>query len=37
MSIVLAGGITRASIMALLFIPSAYRLLRRWVALPAAP
>ena len=32
MSIVLAGGITGASIMALLFIPAAYRLLRRWVA-----
>jgi antibiotic biosynthesis monooxygenase (ABM) superfamily enzyme len=32
MSIVLAGGITGASIMALVFIPAAYRLLRRWVA-----
>ena len=32
MSIVLAGGITGASIMALFFIPSAYVLLRRWVA-----
>jgi multidrug efflux pump subunit AcrB len=32
MSIVLAGGIVGASIMALLFIPAAYRLLRRWVA-----
>ncbi len=31
-SIVLAGGITGASIMALVFIPAAYRLLRRWVA-----
>jgi len=35
MSIVLAGGITGASIMALLFIPAAYRLLRRRVGLPA--
>ena len=32
MSIVLAGGIVGASIMALLFIPAAYRLLRPWVA-----
>ena len=32
MSIVLAGGITGASIMALFFIPAAYMLLRRWVA-----
>ena len=35
MSIVLAGGITGASIMALLFIPAAYRILRRWVAVEA--
>ncbi|MHC5028827.1 MAG: efflux RND transporter permease subunit, partial [Planctomycetota bacterium] len=32
MSIVLAGGIVGASIMALLLIPASYRLLRRWVA-----
>ena len=32
MSIVLAGGIVGASIMALLLIPALYRLLRRWVA-----
>lgn len=32
MSIVLAGGITGASILALFFIPAAYMLLRRWVA-----
>ena len=32
MSIVLAGGIVGASVMALLFIPAAYRLLRRWVS-----
>ena len=32
MSIVLVGGIAGASIMALFFIPAAYRLLRRWVA-----
>ncbi len=32
MSIVLAGGITGASIMALFFIPAAYMLLRPWVA-----
>jgi multidrug efflux pump subunit AcrB len=32
MSIVLAGGIVGASIMALLFVPAAYRVLRPWVA-----
>ncbi len=32
MSIVLAGGIVGASIMALLLIPALYRWLRRWVA-----
>ncbi len=37
MSIVLAGGITGASIMALVFIPAAYRLLRRWVAISPRP
>jgi len=31
MSIVLAGGITGASILALVFIPAAYVFLRRWV------
>ena len=36
MSIVLAGGIGGASIMALLFIPAAYRMLRRRVGLPYA-
>jgi len=36
MSIVLAGGITGASIMALFFIPAAYMLLRRWVAVSPA-
>ncbi len=37
MSIVLAGGITGASIMALVFIPATYRLLRRWVAVREVP
>lgn len=37
MAIVLAGGITGASIMALLFIPAMYRLLRRWVAVRSVP
>ena len=32
MSVVLAGGIVGASIMALVFVPAAYRLLRRWTA-----
>jgi len=33
MSIVLAGGIGGATIMALVFIPASYRLLRRWVGI----
>lgn len=37
MSIVLAGGITGASVMALVFVPAAYRLLRRWVARAETP
>jgi multidrug efflux pump subunit AcrB len=37
MSIVLAGGITGATVMALVFIPASYRMLRRWVAVPVSP
>jgi len=33
MSIVLAGGIAGATVMALVFIPACYRLLRRWVGI----